>query len=140
MHVNTHSSLRSGYWVSFTSSPTASTQPHALLLNNSSFGVGKSTTSAKRPYCRHQVSGAWPSMILTGLPHSAHMLLCIGLPELVLGSGRLMWESEIETCSLGTMKAYEATPPELRLQFEQWHTKVFTVERSMSTETYGIMR
>jgi hypothetical protein len=37
------------------------------------------------------------------------------------------------------MKAYEATPPERRLQFEQWHTKLLTVERSMSTETYNIM-
>jgi hypothetical protein len=90
MHVNTHSGFRLVYWVSFTSSPTASIQPHALLLNNSNFGLGKSTSSAKRPYCKHQVSGACPSMILTGLPHSQHMLLCIGLPELVLGSERLV--------------------------------------------------
>jgi hypothetical protein len=47
--------------------------------------LGKPTSSANRPYCKYHISGAWPSIILTGLPHSAHMLLCIGWPELVLG-------------------------------------------------------
>jgi hypothetical protein len=41
----------------------------------------------------------------------------------------------MDTCSLGTMNAYEATPPERRLQFAQWQTKVLTVDRGIFTET-----
>ena len=134
-------SLRATYCVSFTSSPTTSIHLHALLLNSSNLGFGRSASSVNKPYCKHQVSGAWPSIILTGLPHSAHMLLCIGLPELVLGSERSIWPSPaMNTSSLGTMKAYEATPPDRRLQFEQWQTKLLTSDRGTSTETCQCIR
>lgn len=38
----------------------------------------------------------------------------------------------METCCLGTMKAYEAMPPERRLQFVQWQQRVGKEDRGFS--------
>lgn len=41
----------------------------------------------------------------------------------------------MDTCSLGMMKAYEAMPPERRLQDWQWHVRVEKPDSGFETET-----
>lgn len=65
---------------SLTSFPTSFNHPTLLEANNSNSGLGNSTTPAKSPYCKHLISGLSASIIQTGLPHSTHIVLVIGLP------------------------------------------------------------
>jgi hypothetical protein len=82
-------------------------------------------------------------MMHTGLPQVLHMVRCIGFPLPVLGSTKVTWVEvgeEIETFSLGTMNAYEATPPERRLRLVQWHMRLGNELREPSNVTcMGIM-
>lgn len=124
-----------------TSSPSSGIHFTRLEANISKAGLhslrSTPTESANRPNCRHLASGSADSMMQTGLPHSAHIVLCMGRPEPVSSSTKILWGPPAgpiglgglgsgwnRTFCLGTTKAYDATPPLRRLHDMQWQVRV----------------